>query len=325
MTLKQIETELDAALAAKTIYNADFVNLKFQLSRRIDDATKIAQNAYLDHRGGAHDYGNPALDALYWLHLNPSSFANFFKKLEKITVTTDPQRVVLSAYAMMDFYVAPVAAKLIAVKTFVVKGRKPSAVQVEKKHRAEKCAKVVEALNVALVTFRKQYRLAYIRYFTARLERLQAALSASGCDLNKVHPFPNKKELSKKDYAEKLEDYNWSHAVTQGHRDLSDVYGSSTCYRQIKKDAFEAARKEAIQAADFSIDSYILKMAGKIGPGDYKVVYTGDLWNGSQIEVRAEDVNVGIYRVVQNWYTRCIINVSCLGTVFNQWPTRRVS
>lgn len=76
---------------------------------------------------------------------------------------------------------------------------------------------------------------------------------------------------------------------------------------------FLAEQGEAMKA---SFEAYVAKLTKKVGECD-AVEYTGALWNRSQLKVRKGDVT-------EVWMTRVIVNVSSLGKLFNQWPTRKV-
>ncbi len=320
MTLEQINAKIAEAKAAGVIYNAEYVDLKARLGRLIENAKSEANGVYLKNRpADSRDYGNANLDKMYWANIGVHSL----KTLQNAVLAVKPKNAAewdtLRPYAQIVLHFADTAVDLLALKSLIVKGRRPSANQIERKERAEKCKKVIAALNVALVGFRKYYREAYIAAFQNRLNSLHTALAKNGLDLNKVHPYPNY-NLPKKVFAQAKADYSWSRAVTESLPSMkNDMRPSSPYYAQVKASAFETARKEAISAADASINGYIHKLAGKIGPGDYSIKYLGNLWGGSDVHVLEGD------QVVQTWHTKCILNVSCLGTVFNQWPTRRVS
>jgi hypothetical protein len=68
-------------------------------------------------------------------------------------------------------------------------------------------------------------------------------------------------------------------------------------------------------ATDF--DGYVNKLSTKIGEGVVSAEITGRLWDYSTLTVTKNDGSV------ERWRTQQIINVSCLGKLFNQWPTRR--
>jgi len=63
-----------------------------------------------------------------------------------------------------------------------------------------------------------------------------------------------------------------------------------------------------------SFDAYVAKLTGKVGECDSASV-VGALWEGSILTVTKGEKT-------ERWTTKQIINVSCLGKLFNQWPTR---
>lgn len=193
-----------------------------------------------------------------------------------------------------------------------------------------------DKINAALVDFRVEYRARYVAAFTTRLERLKATLKAVNGDINKSHPYPSS-NMSRKFYVQAKNEYEWAHRVTEnpplGEAPYDEMvdYGvrknlvrrqtyriGDPHYVQIKQSAYDTATKDAIKAADTSIDGYIWKLVGKIEKNINTAAYSGYLWDGSILNVDCGDEQ-------QTWKTKCILNVSCLGTVFNQWPTRRVS
>lgn len=190
-----------------------------------------------------------------------------------------------------------------------------------------------DVINAALGDFRKDYRLHYIAAYTSRLDGLKQKLADNGGDIEKVYPYPSSC-IARREYVQARKRYEWSRNVTErlplgqdpsdkeyapgkfmrtGCRRPGDPY-----YVRMKQEAYESAKAEAIKAADCSIDGYIHKLVGKIGDDIQFAVYAGDLWFGSTLTAR---LGSGEH---QHWKTKCILNVSCLGTVFNQWPTRKI-
>jgi hypothetical protein len=83
--------------------------------------------------------------------------------------------------------------------------------------------------------------------------------------------------------------------------------------------------RESTQQARDDVWCFAAKLAGKIdgelaelGGGTIRsITLHGDMWTGSTLTVDTT-------RGTQRWETQVIVNVSCLGKLFNQWPTRRV-
>lgn len=65
-----------------------------------------------------------------------------------------------------------------------------------------------------------------------------------------------------------------------------------------------------------SFDSYVAKLEAKIGEHD-SAELVGDLWQYSTVKVTKGSQT-------EIWTTQIILNVSSLGKLFNQWPTRRI-
>lgn len=70
---------------------------------------------------------------------------------------------------------------------------------------------------------------------------------------------------------------------------------------------------EAEAAANY--DAFVLKMIAKIGAIDSATITGNHIWGYSVLTVKKGDV-------IENWKTQMIVNVSKLGKLFNQWPTR---
>lgn len=77
--------------------------------------------------------------------------------------------------------------------------------------------------------------------------------------------------------------------------------------------------KDAREDASAQYDAFIAKLTTKVGEGVVKAELTGNhVWGYSFLFVTLEDGSV------QKWKTQMILNVSKLGKIFNQFPTRKV-
>lgn len=72
------------------------------------------------------------------------------------------------------------------------------------------------------------------------------------------------------------------------------------------------------QMASGSYDAYVHKMIEKIGKPVSGASVRGNPWSGSTLDVTCTDGET------QVWSTKMIINVSVLGKLFNQFPSRRI-
>ena len=98
------------------------------------------------------------------------------------------------------------------------------------------------------------------------------------------------------------------------------VYGSTIPFEQGREiSAPKAAHyiKQAMEAADADYTAFVAKLEAKVGEHvDAKL--TGDhVWAHSVLTITKADGSV------ERWKTQRILNVSSLGLVFNQWPTRK--
>jgi len=94
---------------------------------------------------------------------------------------------------------------------------------------------------------------------------------------------------------------------------------------QLRSDLEQYVAKQAAVAAADTVAGFAAKLAGKVdrekAEGAQVVsasIATGDLWAHSTLTVHLSDGSR------QVWHTQMIVNHSCRGKFFNQWPTRKV-
>lgn len=144
-------------------------------------------------------------------------------------------------------------------------------------------------------------------------DRMNEALLAAGGDLEVCAPYP-KSNVGKVEYmmclaVRKVYEMYFK-GVGPGSRSPRDPNP------YVADEAWKAKWvAEARETCGAAFDAYVAKLVGKVGPCD-AAEYQGNLWSRSTITVRkgAE---------VEVWHTQQIINVSSLGKIYNQWPTRK--
>lgn len=95
------------------------------------------------------------------------------------------------------------------------------------------------------------------------------------------------------------------------------VHAQERLQPQYRKIQFDSDR--AFWNANEEFNGYLAKLALKTVEKIISVdSLTGSLWNGSLLSVVVESQATVV------WETKCILNISSLGKVFNQWPTHRV-
>jgi len=128
-----------------------------------------------------------------------------------------------------------------------------------------------------------------------------------------VHLFARDVEASKAVY-----DANFK--AWQADNSVKRIFGGEGAVSILKLDAARRDRflADIREQAAQSFDAYVAKLEGKVGE-HVAAEYTGNLWSMSTIVVTKAGGDV------ERWNTQQILNVSVLGKLFNQWPTRRVA
>lgn len=149
---------------------------------------------------------------------------------------------------------------------------------------------------------------------TKLVARVAADLEAAGNDREVAAPFPSYK-LSREAYAVKNARYQTFVMLTtsrtasrrHGEPDLRDMDDA--------KIAWFVNMAQTDAAAQY--DSFVAKLVAKIGEASTAVLVGNHVWSSSILTVETPNGT-------QNWKTQQIVNVSKLGKLFNQWPTRKV-
>lgn len=139
-------------------------------------------------------------------------------------------------------------------------------------------------------------------------------LTAASGDRNAFAPYPkgtDGKYVEKKSYYDLVRRCTKSSYTSRSMKDPdSGEMNFDVSFRFV-----EDARKDA--SAQY--DAFIAKLNSKIGEGVVSAELTGNhVWGYSILTVTKEDGSV------EKWKTQMIINVSKLGNVFNQFPTRKM-
>lgn len=141
-------------------------------------------------------------------------------------------------------------------------------------------------------------------------------LAAGGYDLKVVAPRPSRKLMTTEEYERMTAKRILLASLTD--RASSSGVDSEVC---VQSDSAEARFIEQAKAgASFEFDKYVVKMVEKIGSvvsAELDSRFSNNLWSYSILNV----VTAGGEQ--QQWKTQQIVNVSKLGKLFNQWPTRQ--
>lgn len=169
----------------------------------------------------------------------------------------------------------------------------------------------IETLSAALVEAREESIGRAVNAAQAFVERIRADLAAVEGRIDEIAPRPRGFE-SRAVYMQAKARRAGIEAICN----VTSVYEGSIA--TVSADKAEAFYRRITLDAVASFEGYVAKLAAKIGRTIASATLTGLLWQGSTLRVTFDDGTVEV------WKTRQILNVSSLGTLFNQWPTRKV-
>ena len=167
----------------------------------------------------------------------------------------------------------------------------------------------------------------YHRQLHAQLNELLKELAEDGWDAHKRFAFPHGNQ-SRTDYQIQRSRYELMIHYTEQDGDPYACRGMHD--PDIRKEKPGNRLRIFIKADEMAVaalEGFCWKLTGKIDDemvastgrnGIQSISYIGgtDPWGWSFIRVHF------VNKTCQNWRTRMIINCSCLGKLFNQWPTR---
>lgn len=149
---------------------------------------------------------------------------------------------------------------------------------------------------------------------TALIETTLADFAAAGNDLNAFAPYPNS-GIGRKEYMIRLQRRKFVESITSSFK--SSLRFGEPYIRVPSTEGCERVINNTIEAAVAAYDAYVAKLESKIGAVTEANLSTiGGVWYDSKLTV------VKLDNTTETWSTKCILNTSSLGKVFNQWPTR---
>lgn len=190
-----------------------------------------------------------------------------------------------------------------------------------------KMKSTLQLVTTALAGTEEMLRKEYDKQLTAQCDLMLAELAEDGWDAHKRFGYPYG-AMSRLAYFEQQRRYNlcskYTHFTGNGSRGMHDPD-----MRAANADNAEVIAKAAAKMAKDALEGFCHKLTGKIEKtidmheDVHSVRYEGGLdpWGWSYIHV---DVRSSLDKRKQIWQTKMIINVSCKGKLFNQWPTRQV-
>lgn len=148
------------------------------------------------------------------------------------------------------------------------------------------------------------------------IEKVRKALEEAGNDLQIVAPYPDSMRMGRNEFMAVQSKYKIYRYLTQNRgctRRPKEPEYADMCQEYI--DRFIEESKET---AAFQYDTFVVKLIGKIGDVTKADLDGNHVWGYSFLNVVLPSGEN------QKWKTQQIVNISKLGRLFNQWPTRKV-
>lgn len=149
-----------------------------------------------------------------------------------------------------------------------------------------------------------------------RIAKAIQQLEEVGMDRDLVAPYPSAMKEDRKSYAVKLGRYRFFCSITKTVSGMHSFKDPRIV--TVEEDKIEKVVAETREMAAAQYDAFVAKLINKTGEGVISAELTGNhVWGYSKLRVLKEGSE-------EIWKTQTIINVSKLGKVFNQFPTRKV-
>lgn len=211
---------------------------------------------------------------------------------------------------LVSFYDQVKNAEVRPVETKAAKARKEKAAILEAGSHNVIIAAVAPLKADAIARAEKDAR--------ELVAKVAAKLEAAGWDLNVAAPSSDRRRDDERTQAIKDGRRSLYHSVTKSRPDQS--YRLDAPYLVDMDPALvDRFIENAKRDAALQYDEFVAKLAIKVGKGATAATLEGNhVWGDSYLSVTMPG-GIG-----QRWHTQQIVNVSKLGKLFNQWPTRRV-
>lgn len=146
------------------------------------------------------------------------------------------------------------------------------------------------------------------------VDRVRQELEAAGYDLHVCAPYPAH-NLHGARYYSALSTYKLFQSLCEWRRSSGSPY--EPCFADVKAEKVAAFVKESKASAALQYDAFIVKLCEKIGACKAASITGSHVWGFSLLTVEKATGR-------ETWKTQQICNVSKLGKLFNQWPSRKV-
>lgn len=148
------------------------------------------------------------------------------------------------------------------------------------------------------------------------IEKVKVSLSDAGNDLKKAAPYPDSFRMGRNEYITAIGKRTLYSSLVD-HRQCTGMVNEPD-FVDISNEKIERFIKESRDNAAFQYDKFVAKLVGKIGDTKSAILSGNHVWGYSILTIELPNGES------QNWKTQQIVNVSKLGKLFNQWPTRKL-
>lgn len=148
------------------------------------------------------------------------------------------------------------------------------------------------------------------------VDRVREELEAAGWDRNAVAPYPSRMAYGSFNYEIARSKYQLFSSLTREPKYTGSMNGPKIvemCDEYVAKFIAGAERDAAEQ-----YDAFTCKLVAKVGDVTEATLEGDHIWGFSLLTVTT------VAGEKQVWKTQQIVNVSKLGKLFNQWPTRKM-
>lgn len=130
-------------------------------------------------------------------------------------------------------------------------------------------------------------------------------------------PYPQSFKMGRNEWFAAKAQYDIESRLIEKDGDARVAMGEVQLWKMSAK-GIERFIKLAMEDAAARYDAFVAKLVAKVGPVETAVLQGNHVWGHSVLIVTDADGNT------TKWKTQQIVNVSKLGLLFHQWPSRKM-
>ncbi len=175
----------------------------------------------------------------------------------------------------------------------------------------------MNAIEQAVAPLKNDAMLRAEKEAQRQIDRVLARLEECGWDVNVAAPRPNTR-MGRNEYVQQMAIHTLFLSITT-HDANKPSRRPGDPHIRVRSEANEQRFIGGAKSdAALQYDAFVCKLVEKIGEVESATLEGNHVWGHSILHVVKPEGET------EKWKTQQIVNVSKLGTVFNQWPTRLV-